>query len=99
MRREGFDIARFKVERLMRDFGLQDVIRGKPVRTTIGDKSAPANRSRPNPDSDAEAGWSGELRRKLTFDTRAGYGWIVSNPAIAYRVFTIPVRLFPQTHP
>ena len=41
MQREGFDVARCTVQRLMRDFGLQGVIRGKPVRTTISDKSAP----------------------------------------------------------
>ncbi len=41
MRREGFDIARCTVERLMRELGLQGVIRGKPVRTTISDKAAP----------------------------------------------------------
>ena len=41
MKREGFDIARCTVERLMRDLGLQGVIRGKPVRTTISDKAAP----------------------------------------------------------
>lgn len=40
MRREGFDIARCIVERLMRDLGLQ-VIRGKAVRTTVSDKAAP----------------------------------------------------------
>lgn len=39
--REGFDIARCTVERLMRDLGLQGVIRGKPVKTTISDKAAP----------------------------------------------------------
>jgi putative transposase len=41
MRREGFDVARCTVERLMRDLGLRGVIRGKPVRTTISDKAAP----------------------------------------------------------
>ena len=41
MKREGFDIARCTVERLMRDLGLQGVIRGKPVRTTVSDKAAP----------------------------------------------------------
>lgn len=39
--REGFDIARCTVERLMRDLGPQGVIRGKPIRTTIGDNAAP----------------------------------------------------------
>ena len=41
MVREGFAIARCTVERLMRDMGLQGVIRGKPVRTTISDKAVP----------------------------------------------------------
>ena len=41
LRREGFDIARCTVARLMRDMGLQGVIRGKPVRTTVSDKTAP----------------------------------------------------------
>ena len=41
MRREGFEIARCTVERLMRELGLQGVIRGKPVRTTVSDKAAP----------------------------------------------------------
>ena len=41
LRREGEDIARCTVERLMRSMGLQGVIRGKPVKTTISDKAAP----------------------------------------------------------
>lgn len=41
MPREGFEIARCMVERLMRELGLQGVIRGKPVKTTISDKAAP----------------------------------------------------------
>jgi putative transposase len=41
MRREGHDVARCTVERLMRDLGLAGVIRGKPVRTTFSDKAAP----------------------------------------------------------
>jgi len=38
--REGFTVARCTVERLMRGMGLQGVIRGRTVRTTIGDKAA-----------------------------------------------------------
>jgi len=41
LRREGEDVARCTVERLMRSMDLQGVIRGKPVKTTIGDKAAP----------------------------------------------------------
>jgi transposase InsO family protein len=40
LRREGFDIARCTVERLMRSMGLRGVIRGKPVKTTVSDKAA-----------------------------------------------------------
>lgn len=40
LKREGFDVARCAVSRLMRDMGLQGVIRGKPVKTTISDKAA-----------------------------------------------------------
>ena len=39
--REGAQVARCTVERLMRAMGLEGVIRGKPVRTTISDKAAP----------------------------------------------------------
>ena len=41
MTREGHRIARCTVARLRRRAGLQGVIRGKPVRTTISDKAAP----------------------------------------------------------
>ncbi|MDO9439776.1 MAG: IS3 family transposase [Beijerinckiaceae bacterium] len=41
MVRERFDVARCTVARLMRGMGLQGVIRGKPVRTTVPDKTAP----------------------------------------------------------
>ncbi|RRH72636.1 hypothetical protein EG244_14465, partial [Falsigemmobacter faecalis] len=39
--REGFDIARCTVARLMKGMGIQGAIRGKPHRTTIPDKKAP----------------------------------------------------------
>jgi len=41
IKREGFDVARCTVERLMRELGLEGVIRGKPVRTTVSDKAVP----------------------------------------------------------
>ena len=41
MKREGFDVARCTVARLMKAQGLQGVIRGKSVRTTVSDKAAP----------------------------------------------------------
>ncbi|SET72842.1 Transposase InsO and inactivated derivatives [Paracoccus homiensis] len=39
MRREGLDITRCTVARLMKELGLEGVIRGKKARTTIPDKS------------------------------------------------------------
>jgi transposase InsO family protein len=41
MRREGFDVARCTVARLMKNMGREGVVRGKKVKTTIPDKSQP----------------------------------------------------------
>ena len=41
LKREGLDVARCTVERLMKVMGLQGVIRGKVKRTTVPDKAAP----------------------------------------------------------
>ena len=48
LNREGRDVARCTVERLMQDMGLEGVIRGKKVRTTISDKAAPCPLDRVN---------------------------------------------------
>tara|TARA_E500000318_G_scaffold102311_1_gene106518 strand:- start:730 stop:1131 length:402 start_codon:yes stop_codon:yes gene_type:complete len=48
LRREGFDMARCTVERLMREMGLAGAIRGKPVKTTRSDKTAPCPLDRVN---------------------------------------------------
>ncbi len=41
LKREGFDVARCTVERLMREMGLQRGIRGNTKRTTLADKAQP----------------------------------------------------------
>ena len=41
LRREGIEVARCTVARLMRALGLRGAIRGKPVRTTVSDRAAP----------------------------------------------------------
>ncbi len=41
LRREGFDVARCTVARLMKGMDIQGIIRGKPHRTTIPDKKQP----------------------------------------------------------
>jgi transposase InsO family protein len=41
LRREGFDVARCTVARLMTRMGLAGAVRGKAVKTTVSDKAAP----------------------------------------------------------
>ena len=98
MRREGHDIARCTVERLMRDLGLAGVIRGKPVRTTISDKAAPCPLDHVNRQFHAPAPnrlwvsdftyvstWSGFVYVAFVIDVYARYivGWRVSRTAHA----------------
>ena len=98
MKREGFEVARCTVERLMRDLGLQGVIRGKPVRTTVSDKATPCpldhvNRQfhalAPNmlwvSDFTYVATWAGFVYVAFVIDVYARYivGWRVSRTAHA----------------
>ena len=48
LKREGHDLARCTVARLMRSMGLRGVMRGKVVRTTVGDAKAPCPLDRVN---------------------------------------------------
>ncbi len=96
LKREGHDLARCTVARLMRSMGLQGVIRGKPVRTTLSDKTAPCpldhvNRQfkapRPNAlwvsDFTYVATWSGFVYVAFIIDAYARriVGWRVSRTA------------------
>jgi putative transposase len=98
MKREGFDVARCTVQRLMRDLGLQGVIRGKPVRTTIADKAAPCPLDQVNRQFHAPAPnmlwvsdftyvatWAGFVYVAFVIDVYARYivGWRVSRTAHA----------------
>src|SRR3954468_8394401 len=98
LKREGFDVARCTVSRLMRDMGLQGVIRGKPVKTTISDKAAPCpldhvNRQfkapRPNvlwlSDFTYVATWTGFVYVAFVIDAYARriVGWRASRTAHA----------------
>ena len=98
MKREGYDIARCTVERLMHDMGLAGVIRGKPVRTTVSDKAAPCpldhvNRQFHSPapnmlwvsDFTYVATWAGFVYVAFVIDVYARYivGWWVSRTAHA----------------
>jgi len=48
MNREGIAVARCTVARLMADMGLSGAVRGKPVKTTISDPSAPCPKDHVN---------------------------------------------------
>ena len=48
MKRDGFEVARCTVARLMSKMGLSGVIRGKHVKTTVPDKAAPCPRDHVN---------------------------------------------------
>jgi transposase InsO family protein len=98
LRREGFDVARCTVERLMRSMGLQGAVRGKPVRTTVNDKAAPCPLDRVNRDFQAPAPnrlwvsdftyvatWAGFVYVAFVIDAfaRRIVGWRVSRTAHA----------------
>jgi len=55
LKREGKDVARCTVARLMKAMGLQGVIRGKPIRTTLQDKAVPCPLDRVNREFKAPA--------------------------------------------
>ena len=48
LKREGFELARCTVERLMKQIGIQGAVRGKVIKTTIPDTSAPCPRDKVN---------------------------------------------------
>jgi len=96
--REGFDVARCTVARLMKKMALQGVIRGKRVRTTVPDKAAlcPLDRvnrqfqvARPNvlwvSDFTYVATWAGFVYVAFVIDAYARriVGWRVSRSAHA----------------
>lgn len=98
LRREGFSVARCTVARLMRAMGLAGVIRGKPVRTTVSDRTAPCPLDRVNrqfrapapnmlwvSDFTYVATWAGFVYVAFVIDTYARriVGWRASRTAHA----------------
>jgi putative transposase len=98
MQREGIAVARCTVARLMRQMGLQGVVRGKSIRTTVSDASAPCPRDRVNRQFTAPrpnalwvsdftyvATWSGFVYVAFVIDAfaRRIVGWRVSRSARA----------------
>ncbi|MBM7070433.1 IS3 family transposase [Actibacterium sp. 188UL27-1] len=98
MRREGFDIARCTVVRLMKDLGLEGVVRGKKPKTTIPDKALPCPLDKVNRQFHAPAPnvlwvsdftyvatWQGFVYVAFVIDVfaRRIVGWRVSRTATA----------------
>jgi transposase InsO family protein len=98
LRREGFDVARCTVARLMKVMGLQGVIRGKHVRTTVSDKAVPCPLDQVNRQFHAPAPnrlwvsdftyvstWTGMVYVAFVIDVYARFivGWRVSRTAHA----------------
>jgi transposase InsO family protein len=98
LKREGFEVARCTVARLMRALGLEGIVRGKIIRTTKSDTAAPCpldrvNRQfqapRPNAlwvaDFSYVATWSGFVYVAFVIDAfaRRIVGWRVSRSAHA----------------
>jgi transposase InsO family protein len=98
LQREGHEVARCTVERLMRTIGLQGAVRGKPVRTTISDRATPCPMDHVNRQFQAPAPnmlwvsdftyvatWQGFVYVAFVIDTfaRRIVGWRVSRTAHA----------------
>lgn len=98
LKREGHDVACCTVERLMQNMGIQGVIRGKSVRTTVRDKAAACPRDHVNRQFHAPAPnrlwvsdftyvstWAGMVYVAFVIDVYARYivGWRVSRTAHA----------------
>jgi len=96
LRREGIAVARCAVERLMRRMGLQGVVRGKLVKTTISDKTTSCPLDRVNQQFRAErpkalwvsdftyaSTWQGFVYVAFIIDVfaRRIVGWKVSSSA------------------
>ena len=98
LQREGEEVARCTVARLMKKLGLQGIIRGKPHRTTFSDKNAPCPLDRVNRVFEAPAPnllwvsdftyvatWAGFVYVAFVIDVYARriVGWRVSRSAHA----------------
>ncbi|MEM8637068.1 MAG: IS3 family transposase [Pseudomonadota bacterium] len=98
MRREGFDVARCTVARLMKDLGFEGVVRGKKPKTTIPDKALPCPLDKVNrqfrapapnvlwvSDFTYVATWQGFVYVAFVIDVfaRRIVGWRVSRAATA----------------
>lgn len=84
LKREGFTLARCTVERLMKQIGIRGAVRGKVVKTTVPDTSAPCPRDKVNRVFRAPAPnllWVSDFTYVSTWQgvrhrARTVYGWL-----------------------
>lgn len=83
--REGIEVARCTVARLMRAMGLRGIVRGKAVRTTVSDKAAPCPLDRVNRDFRAPRpnAPSGAQSARCFADGSAGGRWVADFTYVA----------------
>lgn len=96
LKREGFEVARCTVQRLMKQIGIRGAVRGKVVKTTVPDTSAPCPRDKVNrvfrapapnllwvSDFTYVSTWQGFVYVAFVIDTFADriVGWRVSRSA------------------
>jgi putative transposase len=114
LKREGVEVARCTIERLMRTMGLKGAIRGKPIKTTISDKATPCPLDKVNrkfhapapnqlwvSDFTYVATWSGFVYVAFVIDVFARYivGWRVSRTAYASFVLDALEQALHQRRP
>jgi transposase InsO family protein len=114
LQREGIEVARCTVERLMRKMGLSGAVRGKPMRTTRSDKSAPCpldkvgrqfSADRPNrlwgADFTCVSTWSGFVYAAFVIDVfaRRIVGWRVARSMEAQFVLDALEQALAQRRP
>jgi putative transposase len=112
--REEITVARCTVARLMRELGLQGIIRGRTKRTTVSDKGAPCPLDRVNRDFKAErpnalwvadftyvATWAGFVHVAFIIDAfaRRIVGWRVSRSTQAGLVLDAPEQALHDRRP
>lgn len=114
LQREGIEVPRCTVERLMRKMGLSGAVRGKPMRTTRSDKSAPCpldkvgrqfSADRPNrlwvADFTYVSTWSGFVYAAFVIDVfaRRIVGWRVARSMEAQFVLDALEQALAQRRP
>ena len=92
LRREGFNVARCTVARLMRAAGLRGVVRGKPQKTTRPDPALPCPRDKVNRQFRASAPnrlWGSDFTYVATWQGSVYLAFVIV--AFARRIFGWPV--------